>query len=166
MDVAKVWVRWNRETFADLSALLLGGPAVVASLMDVVGRAPQITLFLSQNGVHPTPYLRVPVSVELLRRMGFKEEAEKFRRAWHTLYPNPKIGNFPPRLLRTASQAIALVVDTLCYRPFKDLGDKSLAQVCRFGQKEQRMIEEAHTLLSVPSGQSNIPGTWRRPNGR
>src|SRR5271154_4924139 len=57
MDVAKVWVRWNRETFADLSAVLLGGPAVVASLMDVVGRAPQITLFFSATGVHPTPYL-------------------------------------------------------------------------------------------------------------
>src|SRR6202521_2056134 len=27
MDIAKVWVGWNRETFADLSAVLLGGPA-------------------------------------------------------------------------------------------------------------------------------------------
>ena len=78
MEIAKVWVRWNRETFADLSAVLLGGPAVVASLMDVVGRAPQISLFFSPTGVHPTPYLRVLMSVELLRRMGFKEEAEKF----------------------------------------------------------------------------------------
>src|SRR4051812_43640918 len=32
--VAATWVRWNRETFADLSGLLLGGPAVVTSLMD------------------------------------------------------------------------------------------------------------------------------------
>lgn len=160
MDVTKVWVRWNRETFADLSALLLGGPAVVASLMDVVGRAPQITLFFSQNGVHPVPYLRVLVSVELLRRMGFKEEAEKFGHAWRTLYPNPKIGNFPPKLLRTASQAIALVVDTLCYRPFKDLGDKSLAQVCRFGQKEQRMIEEAARRLAQGTDPGIVPARF------
>jgi len=40
--VASVWTRWNRETFADLSGLLLGGPAVVASLMDVVGRSPSV----------------------------------------------------------------------------------------------------------------------------
>ena len=37
-SVAATWVRWNREIFADLSGLLLGGPAVVGSLMDVIGR--------------------------------------------------------------------------------------------------------------------------------
>src|SRR5262249_9893886 len=71
-DITRVWVRWNRETFADLSGLLLGGPAIVASLMDVVGRSPQITYFFDPNGVHPTPYLRVLISIELLRRMGFR----------------------------------------------------------------------------------------------
>jgi hypothetical protein len=160
MDIAKVWVRWNRETFADLSAVLLGGPAVVASLMDVVGRAPQITLFFSSTGVHPTPYIRVLISVELLRRMGFKEEAEKFSRAWRTLYPDPKVGNFPPKFLRTASQATALVVDTVCYRPFKDLGDKSLALVCQFGQKEQRMIEEAARRLAQGTDPGIVPARF------
>src|ERR1700722_7962155 len=101
MEVAKIYVRWNRETYADLAAVLLGGPAVVASLMDVVGRAPRITFFFSATGVHPVPYLRVLMSVELLRRMGFKEEAEKFGRAWRTLYPHPETGNLPPFLLRT-----------------------------------------------------------------
>ena len=85
--VARVWVRWNRETFADLCGLLLGGPCVVASLMDVVGRSPQITYHFNPNGVHPTPYLRVLISIELLRRMGFQAEAEKYARAWTTLYP-------------------------------------------------------------------------------
>jgi hypothetical protein len=160
MDIAKVWVRWNRETFADLSAVLLGGPAVVASLMDVVGRAPQITLFFSPTGVHPTPYIRVLISVELLRRMGFKEEAEKFSRAWRTLYPDPKVGNFPAKFLRTASQATALVVDTICYRPFKDLGDKPLALVCQFGQKEQRMIEEAARRLAQGTDPGIVPARF------
>ena len=160
MEVAKVWVRWNRETFADLSAVLLGGPAVVASLMDVVGRAPQITLFFSPTGVHPTPYLRVLISVELLRRMGFKEEAEKFGGAWRTLYPDPRTGNFPPKFLRTAAKATALVVDTLCYRRFTDLGDKSLAQVCQFGQKEQRMIEEAARRLAQGTDPGIVPARF------
>src|SRR6201990_2497262 len=35
-SVAMVWTRWNRETFADLCGVLLGGPAVVGSLMDVI----------------------------------------------------------------------------------------------------------------------------------
>jgi hypothetical protein len=160
MDIAKVWVRWNREAFADLSAVLLGGPAVVASLMDVVGRAPHISLFFSPIGVHPTPYLRVLMSVELLRRMGFREEAETFGRAWRAIYPNPKAGNFPAKFLRTASQATALVVDTLCYRRFSDLGDKSLAQVCQFGRKEQRMIEEASRRLAQGTDPGIVPARF------
>jgi hypothetical protein len=129
-------------------------------LMDVVGRAPQITLFFSSAGVHPTPYLRVLMSLELLRRMGFKEEAEKFGRAWHTLYPDPKAGNIPPKFLRTASQATALVVDTICYRPFKDLGNKPLALVCQFGQKEQRMIEEASRRLAQGTDPGIVPARF------
>lgn len=48
--VASVWTRWNRETFADLVGLLLGGPAIVASLMDVVGRSPVVTLTYDSRG--------------------------------------------------------------------------------------------------------------------
>jgi hypothetical protein len=160
IEIAKTWVRWNRETFADLSAVLLGGPAVVASLMDVVGRAPQITLFFSPRGVHPTPYIRVLISVEMLRRMGFKKEAEKYERAWRILYPDPQNGNMPQMLLHTAPQAIALVVDTICYRPFRDLGDKALSQVCQFGQKEQRMIEEASRRLAQGTDPGIVPARF------
>ena len=155
--VARVWVRWNRETFADLCALLLGGPCVIASLMDVVGRSPQITYFFDPNGVHPTPYLRVLISVELLRRMGFQAEAEKYARAWTTLYPGPKKGTFPKEILLTAPRAIALVVNALCYRPFAEIGNKTLAEVYRFGQKEQRMIEECAQRLAAGTDPGIVP---------
>jgi len=156
-DVARVWVRWNRETWADLAGLLLGGPCVVASLMDVVGRAPQITYHFDRNGVHPTPYLRVLLSVELLRRMGFHAEAEHYRRAWTTLYPGPPAGAIPSDVLRTAPRAIELVVDALCYQPFREIGNKTLAQVYRFGQKEQRMIEECAGRLAAGSDPGIVP---------
>ena len=68
--VAATWVRWNRELFADLSGLLLGGPAVVGSLMDVVGRSPESVLSFDPNGVHPTPYFRALLSIELLAGWG------------------------------------------------------------------------------------------------
>ena len=156
-EVTRVWVRWNRETFADLCGLLLGGPCIVASLMDVVGRSPQITYHFDPNGVHPTPYLRVLISVELLRRMGFHDEAEKYGRAWTTLYPGPKKGTFPKEILVTAPRAIALVVDALCYRPFAELGNKTLAEVYRFGQKEQRMIEECARRLAAGTDPGIVP---------
>ena len=93
--VASVWTRWNRELFADLSGLLLGGPATVGSLMDIVGRSPATTLTYVPHAVHPTPYLRPFLSIELLRRMGFPKEAEQYRRLWTRLYPDPRAGNIP-----------------------------------------------------------------------
>jgi hypothetical protein len=107
--------------------------------------------------VHPTPYLRVLLSVELLRRMGFEAEANRYAHAWTTIYPGPPAGSFPEEILRTAPRAISLVVDALCYRPFKEIGNKTLADVYRFGQKEQRMIEECAQRLAAGSDPGIVP---------
>lgn len=147
--VASVWARWNREMFADMSALLLGGPEVVGSLMDVVGRAPAAVFGFNPRGPHPTPYLRTLISVELLRRMGFQDEAEHYRRAWTRIYPNPRAGTIPRAILESFPEACALAVDTMCYRPYKSLGNKSLAQVVRFAKKDQQMIEEAARRMAA-----------------
>jgi hypothetical protein len=155
--VASVWARWNREMFADMSALLLGGPGIVGSLMDVVGRAPKAVFGFNSRGVHPTPYLRTLISVELLRRMGFPEEAEQYRRAWTRLYPNPRAGSIPEAMIATFSQSCPLAVDTMCYQPYRSLGDKSLAQVIRFAKKDQQMIEEAARRLAAGVDPGIIP---------
>lgn len=156
-SVARTWTRWNRETFADLSGLLMGGPAVVASLMDVVGRSRVVTYQFDPQGVHPTPYLRVFISIELLRRMGFAAEAERYAQAWSAVYPAPPPGTLPAALLQTAPRAIATVVDTVCYQPFEELGNKTLADVYRFGQKEQRMIEECARRISAGDDPGIVP---------
>ncbi len=156
-SVALVWVRWNRETFADLSGLLLGGPAVVASLMDVIGRGPKTVLTFSSSGPHPTPYIRAFISFELLRRMGFPEYAALGRRAWMRCYPNPHRGTIPRPMLETMTQAIQIVVDTICYRPYATLGNKCLAQVIKFGPKEQLLVEEAARRLAAGNDPGIIP---------
>jgi hypothetical protein len=155
--VASVWARWNREMFADMSALLLGGPEVVGSLMDVVGRAPSTVFHFNPHGVHPTPYLRTLISVELLRRMGFADEAEQYRRAWTRIYPNARAGNIPEVMLKTFPEACAHAVDAMCYQPYKTLGNKSLAQVIRFQKKDQQMIGEAARRLAAGLDPGIIP---------
>jgi hypothetical protein len=155
--VAAVWTRWNREAFADLSGLMLGGPAIVGSLMDVVGREPAVVVAYSPRGPHPTPWLRTLLSCELLRRMGFPREAEGYRRAWLQLYPDPSRGSIPPAVVRTHPQAIRIVVDTVCFRRYRELGNRSLAQVIRFEPKEQRMIEEAARRLAAGVDPGVIP---------
>jgi hypothetical protein len=156
-SVAATWTRWNRETFADLSGLLLGGPAVVASLIDVIGRTPATVTGYSPRGPHPTPYIRLFISTECLRRMGFPEEASHYERAWQRVYPDPRSGNIPPVLLRTFREAVKLVVDTICFQPFQELGDKRLSEVIRFAPKEQQMVEEAARRLAAGNDPGVVP---------
>jgi hypothetical protein len=159
-QVAATWTRWNRELFADVCGLLLGGPAVVGSLFDVIGRSPQSVLTYSRSGPHPTPYLRAFISIELLRRMGFEQEAEAYRRLWTRLYPNGRAGTIPRPLLDSFPEANAIVVDAVCYRPFAALGGKRLSEVLPFQRKEQQMIEETAGRLAAGTDPGIIPGRF------
>jgi hypothetical protein len=156
-SVASTWVRWNREIFADLLGLLFGGPAIVGSLMDVVGRGPVTTLHYSRRGPHPTPYLRTLISVEALRRMGFPDEAERYRRIWTRVYPSPRGGGIPAELLATFPAAKQRVVDVICFRRHPELGQKSLAEAVRFGPKEQVLVEEAARRLAAGTDPGVVP---------
>ncbi len=155
--VVATWQRWNRETYADLSGLLLGGPAVVASLLDVIGRGPATVTTYSPRGPHPTPYLRAFLSIELLRRMGFDGEADRFQRLWRQLYPNPARGSIPHALLSTAHRVVPLVVDTICYQPFRALGGRRLTEVLLFGHKEQQISTEAARRLASGNDPGIVP---------
>ncbi len=156
-SVAAAWTRWNREMFADMSALFLGGPQVVGSLMDVIGRAPGMVVAYAPRGVHPTPYLRMFNSIELLRRMGFEKEAALFRNAWTRIYPRASAGSIPEAILKTFPKACALAVDTMCFQPYPSLGNKALCEVIPFGKKEDQMISEAARRLAAGVDPGIIP---------
>ena len=159
-NAAGVWTRWHKEIWADLGGLLLGGPAIVASLMDVVARSPANAQRFNPAGVHPTPYLRVFISLELLRRMGFTAEAEAFRRLWRRLYPSARSGTIPQSLLDKFQLANRLVVDTICFQPYRQLGNKSLSQVVRFRSSHQKMIEEAAQRIAAGTDPGIIPARF------
>lgn len=156
-DVAKIWAQWNRETFADLSGLLLGGPAVVASLMDVVGRSPESVTAFSAGGPHPTPYMRLFLSTALLRRMNFIDEARRHEHAWRRMYPRPESGTIPKAILQSFPQAVPVVVDAICFDKYDSLGPKSIAEIVRFGEKELRMMEEAAVRLAKGTDPGILP---------
>ncbi len=146
--VARICVQWNREIFGDMIGCMLGGEAFVASLMDVIGRAPAQVLGFSPQGVHPTPYLRPDLSCELLSRMGFPERAAAFRAAWRKLYPSTDGTTIPRTLLASWPQVVPLVVDAVCYTRFPSLGNKALREVIFFEPRHQVMIEEAAGRLA------------------
>lgn len=148
-QVARTWVRWNREMFADMSALLLGGPAIVGSLMDILAREPETVGHFNPRGPHPTPFFRTLINTEMLRRMGFEQEAKAYRRLWLRVYPKPASDSIPSKVLSSFIEACPLAVDAMCFQPYRALGNKSLHQVLNFGKKEQQMIEEAAARLSA-----------------
>ncbi|MGA2653484.1 MAG: hypothetical protein ABSF28_23410 [Terracidiphilus sp.] len=148
-QVARTWVRWNREMFADMSAMMLGGPCIAGSLMDILARDPRTVSHFNPGGVHPTPFFRMLINTEVLRRMGFESDAAKYRRAWLKIYPKPTPGSIPAAIVRSFNDACQLAVDAMCFQPYRSLGNKSLAQVLNFGAKEQQMIEEASRRLAA-----------------
>jgi hypothetical protein len=154
--VAATWARWHRETFADMLALLLGGPAIVASLIDILARAPASVATYNPRGVHPMPLLRARISTELLTRMGFDQEARRYRRLWDTTYSGIHVAA-PEPLMRTAPQCIPLVVDALCFTPYRALGGISLAKVFSFTDKHQAMVEEAGSRLARGTDPGIVP---------
>lgn len=156
-EVAEQWMRWNRETFSDMSGLLLGGPAFLGSLMDVLGRSPRSTLAFVPGKPHPTPYLRPFLSVELLRRIGFGAEATQYQRAWSKLYPSTRGSTIPRAMLDTFSDAHRIVVDAMCFTRYASLGDKTLAEVIAFPPNAQPMIEEAARRLAAGTDPGIVP---------
>jgi hypothetical protein len=156
-QVARIWVRWNREMFADMSGMLMGGPCIAGSLMDILARGPETVVYFNPRGPHPTPYLRMLINTELLRRMGFESESKQYRKSWMQLYPKPSSGNIPRPILQTFDEACKIAVDAMCYQPYRSLGNRSLARVLNFGAKEQQMIEECSGRLAAGVDPGIIP---------
>jgi len=158
--VIGLFTRWSKEMFADLCGCLLGGPAVAASLLDVLARSPATTQRFNPADPHPTPYLRILINLELLRRLGFAKEAAGFGGLWRRLYPSPRRGNIPRSVLANFPKGNRLVVDTICFQPYRQLGDKSLAQVMRFQPGFEKMIAEAARRLAAGNDPGIIPARY------
>jgi len=155
--VTRIWIRWNREMFADMAGTLLAGPSFTGSLMDILSRGPEAVVYYSPRGPHPTPFLRMLINAELLRRMGFESEGRRYRKAWLRIYPKASSGNIPPAMLKSFDEACPIAVDAMCYQPYRSLGNRSLAKVINFGAKEQQMIEEASRRLAAGVDPGIIP---------
>jgi hypothetical protein len=154
--VTLIWTRWHKEIFADLIALLLGGPASARSMMDFLSHPAERVLTFRPLGVHPTAYLRTFVMAEMVRRMGFEADAAQMQATWQDLYGKyAASGRVPKILLETAPRVIPHVVDEIAYQTRRGLGQRTLADVVPFRRDDQRAIRAgAHTIArgQVPPG--------------
>ena len=113
--MVQAWVRWNGEIFANLSAVLLGGPAVVGSLLDVVGRGPRTVVSYNPRGPHPTPWFRVfPVHLAAIEAW-LATSARPPVNLRLILDGEEEIGS--PTLVAALAADVALLSDTRVFAP-------------------------------------------------
>jgi hypothetical protein len=146
--VTAIYGRWHKEIFADLAAMLLGGPAVGWGMAEFLAHPPSKVMTYRPGGAHPTGYLRVLILAEMLRRMGFPEEARGLAAVWRRLYDPARGHRLPPPLLATAAgKVIPAVVDEIAFQPRRNLAEHALADVIRFGRADQAAIRRGGILL-------------------
>jgi hypothetical protein len=102
----------------------------------------------------------VLVNIELLQRMNFQKEAAAFERLWRHLYGSARGSSIPVALLQSFPQAGSLVVDTICFQPYPQLGNKSLAQVVCFRPAHQTITHEAAQRLATGIDPGIIPARF------
>ncbi len=146
-EAIRIWVRLHKESYADFAGTLLIGPAYVESLIDVVGKRPSVAASFNPNGVHPTPLVRVPMNCVLLRRMGFRPEADAFEATWRKIYPDSLIEALPDGYRRTLKQGMAILVEACCYTKEAAYGGRALSEVTRFSHRDVGLVKEAAERL-------------------
>ncbi|WP_128893283.1 hypothetical protein [Erythrobacter sp. HKB08] len=146
-EAGAIWARWHKEAYADLVGTLLIGPAYVGSLMDVVGRTAASSASYSDEAVHPTPIVRVPMNIHLLKVMGFDEDAIAFRAAWDALYPQSAWQRLPEKLRRNLPRQIEAAVGAMILTPMKELGGKRMIDVVRYEPKHAKVTAEGAERL-------------------
>jgi hypothetical protein len=155
--VGSTYRRWHKEIFADVAALLLGGPATAWGMLDFLAHPHPKTMTYMPGGAHPTGYLRALILAETLTRMGFADEATRLRRVWTDLYRPSRGHRMPSVLIQTARTTIPQVVDEVAYQARRGLAQRALADVIPFRPADERAIRAAARALLQRRVPTDLP---------
>jgi hypothetical protein len=97
------WSAWSSEVFADVFACYAAGPAFPWALIDVL--AAPVTRVNSERrdgdagwGDYPPSSLRVRMNAEVLRQLGFTDDARDIEAEWRRTYDSDGMAHFHPDL--------------------------------------------------------------------
>ena len=155
--LTSIYGRWHKEIFADLAAILLGGPAAAWGMAMFLAQPPARTMTYRPGGAHPTPYLRVQILVEMLRRLGFRAHGERLGRAWRALYDPARFHRLPARLLATADTLIPHVVDEIAFQTRRNLAQHALVDIIPFSRDDQRAVQGGALRLAAGRFPDDLP---------
>jgi hypothetical protein len=155
--VVTIFRRWHKEIFADLAALRLGGTASAWGMMEFLAHPGTRTLTYRPGGAHPVGWIRVLILTEMMRRMGFPEEARRADRVWRRLYDPARGHRLPPALLSSAPRAVAAVVDEIAFQPRRSLGQHALVDAIPFRREDETRIRRAGIRIAAGQSPSDLP---------
>ncbi len=146
--LARIYGRWHKEIFADLAALLLGGPSAAWGLAVFLSHPRQRVLTYRPGGAHPTGYFRVLILAEMLRRMGFVRDGAGLAHVWRTLYRVRPGDRLPPVLVANAGKMAHAVVDEIAFQTRRNLAQHALSDVIPFRQADEDAIKQGARRLA------------------
>jgi hypothetical protein len=146
--LTRIYGLWHKEIFADLAAILLGGPAAAWGMATFLANPAPRAMTFRRGSAHPTAYLRVHILAEMLRRLGFSEEARRLSKVWDDLYNPRTVNRLPPRLLSTSSQLIPEVVDEIAFQTRRNLAHRALADIIPFDREHEQAIRAGAKILA------------------
>ncbi len=148
--LASVYGRWHKEIFADLAAILLGGPAAAWGMADFLAHPQPRTLTYRPGSAHPTAYLRVYLLAEMMRRMGFARDATRLLRVWQSMYQSAHgASRIPPALMSSAPRLIPDVVDEIAFQTRRNLAQRALADIIPFQRADEDAIRDGAARLAA-----------------
>jgi hypothetical protein len=146
--IASVYRRWHKEIFADLAAILLGGPSAAWGMADFLAHPQPRTMTYRPGGAHPTAYLRVYMLAEMMRRIGFTGEATRLLRVWQGLYRSTMLHRIPPPLMNSAPRMIPEVVDEIAFQTRRNLAQRALVDIIPFSRDNEDAIRDGARRLT------------------
>lgn len=145
--LATVYGRWHKEIFADLAAILLGGPAAAWGMADFLAHPAPRTMTYRPGGAHPTAYLRVYLLAEMMRRLGFTRDGTRLLRVWQTLYQRSGPNRIPPALVQSVPRLVPEVVDEIAFQTRRNLAQRALVDVIPFRRDDEEAIRDGAAAL-------------------
>lgn len=155
--MVSIFRRWHKEIWADLAAILLGGPAAAAGMMNFLSHPSPRALTYRPGGSHPTGYIRGFILAEMLDRLGFTQDAAQARRIWRDLY-NPRRGHrLPAPLFRLFGRALPEVVDEIAFQPRRAIGQRALVDILPFRPADHVAIRRGAMELAAGRMPRDLP---------
>ena len=156
--VARIYGLWHKEIFADLAALLLGGPAAAWGMAIFLAHPPPRVLTFRPGSAHPTGFLRILIQIEMLRRMGFAAHAARLERVWRRLYNPRSYPRMPQILIGTAAGLVPQIVDEIAFQTRRNLAHRALVDIIPFRAGDEEGIREgAQRLIEGRTPSAGLP---------